>query len=79
MKRLATNPIYMCNVISNDLRLFAVMGYITFKPKYIESEYKKSASAANLFSGKSLSCSMNSSMTIMVKIRFNNISFEQVL
>ncbi|CAG2167176.1 unnamed protein product [Oppiella nova] len=31
--------------------MFALFGYITFLSKYLESEYKKSASTANLFSG----------------------------
>ncbi|CAG2181249.1 unnamed protein product, partial [Oppiella nova] len=48
---LVKNPIYVCYVLGTTARLFAVLGYITFKSKYIESEYKTSASTANLFSG----------------------------
>lgn len=50
--RLAKNPLYICYVIGTNLRLFAVLGYMTFTPKYIEADYKKSASAANLFTGR---------------------------
>ena len=52
LKRLVKNPIYVCYIIGTNVRLFAVLGYWTFKSKYIESEYKKSASTANLFSGQ---------------------------
>ncbi|CAG2180871.1 unnamed protein product, partial [Oppiella nova] len=48
---LVKNPIYVCYVLGTTARLFAVLGYMTFKSKYIESEYKTSASTANLFSG----------------------------
>ncbi|XP_054164681.1 solute carrier organic anion transporter family member 74D-like [Oppia nitens] len=51
LRRLLTNPIYMCVVISTFLRLFGVVGYMAFKPKYLESQYHKSASAANLITG----------------------------
>ncbi|CAG2177936.1 unnamed protein product, partial [Oppiella nova] len=49
--RLLKNPIYVCYVLGTTLRLFGVLGYMTFKPKYMESQFKKSASTANLFSG----------------------------
>ncbi|CAG2100161.1 unnamed protein product [Medioppia subpectinata] len=49
--RLVKNPIYMCYVFGTTFRVFGVMGYYTFKPKFLESQYKKSASTANLFSG----------------------------
>ncbi|CAG2174982.1 unnamed protein product, partial [Oppiella nova] len=49
--RLVKNPLYVCYVLGTTARLFAVLGYMTFKSKYIESEYKTSASTANLFSG----------------------------
>ncbi|CAG2103692.1 unnamed protein product [Medioppia subpectinata] len=49
--RLAKDPIFVCFVLGTTLRLFGVLGYMTFKPKYMESQYKKSASTANLFSG----------------------------
>ncbi|CAG2109750.1 unnamed protein product, partial [Medioppia subpectinata] len=51
IKRLLKNPIYICYTLGTTTRLFAVLGYLTFKSKYIESEYKTSASTANLFSG----------------------------
>ncbi|CAG2109912.1 unnamed protein product, partial [Medioppia subpectinata] len=50
-KRLLKNPIFVCYTIGTASRMFAMSGYMTFKAKYIESEYKTSASKANLFSG----------------------------
>ncbi|XP_054164679.1 solute carrier organic anion transporter family member 2A1-like [Oppia nitens] len=48
---LLINPIYLCYVLGTCARLFGVLGYITFKSKYLESQYKKSASTANFVSG----------------------------
>ena len=66
--RLLKNPIYVCEVLGTALRLFAVLGYATFKPKYIESEYKKSASAANLFTGN-LPMSLHKFTMVVIFIR----------
>ncbi|CAG2105079.1 unnamed protein product, partial [Medioppia subpectinata] len=51
LMRLANNPIYVFILIGTTIRLLGVLGYMTFKPKYIEAQYRKSASTANLFSG----------------------------
>ncbi|CAG2108395.1 unnamed protein product [Medioppia subpectinata] len=52
VKRLATNPVLICYTCGTTLNMFALFGYITFLSKYLETEYKKSASVANLFSGR---------------------------
>ena len=49
--KLAKNPIYMCYVVGTNIRLFAVIGYLSFQSKYIETEYKNTASFANLITG----------------------------
>ncbi|CAG2176057.1 unnamed protein product [Oppiella nova] len=49
--RLAKNPIYVSYTLGSIFHWFAVLGFYTFKPKYLESQYKKSASTANLLSG----------------------------
>ncbi|XP_054164677.1 solute carrier organic anion transporter family member 74D-like, partial [Oppia nitens] len=49
--RLMKNPIFLCVTIGGGIRIFGVAGFGTFKGKYIESMYKKSASMANLVSG----------------------------
>ncbi|XP_054163348.1 solute carrier organic anion transporter family member 74D-like [Oppia nitens] len=51
MQRLMSNPILICYTCGTTVNMFALFGYITFLGKYIESEYKRSASVANLFSG----------------------------
>ncbi|CAG2104452.1 unnamed protein product [Medioppia subpectinata] len=51
LMRLLKNPIFVCFVLGTTLRLFGVLGYMTFKPKYMESQYKQSASSANMLSG----------------------------
>ncbi|XP_054164676.1 solute carrier organic anion transporter family member 74D-like [Oppia nitens] len=48
---LLKNPIYMCYLIGSMCQMFGFFGYSTFKGKYIESQYKKSASTANFISG----------------------------
>ena len=52
--KLVKNPIYMCYVLGTTIRLFAVIGYLSFQSKYIETEYKNSASFANMITGESL-------------------------
>lgn len=51
LMRLAKNPIYICYVLGTNFRLLGILGYMTFKAKYIESMYRQSASAANLLTG----------------------------
>ncbi|CAG2103693.1 unnamed protein product [Medioppia subpectinata] len=51
VKRLLKNPILISYLMGNILRLFGVLGYMSFKPKYMESQYKQTASKANLFTG----------------------------
>ncbi|XP_054166759.1 solute carrier organic anion transporter family member 74D-like [Oppia nitens] len=51
LKRLLTNPIYVFHVLAIIFKLFGYLGYYIFKPKYIESQFRKSASDANFWTG----------------------------
>ena len=51
VKRIVTNPLWMSDMLSANFRYFALAGYYISKPKYLESQYHKSASDAALFSG----------------------------
>ncbi|XP_054164675.1 solute carrier organic anion transporter family member 74D-like, partial [Oppia nitens] len=51
LKKLFTNPIFMCYTFGSIFQMFGWAGYWNFKGKYIESQYRKSASTANLFTG----------------------------
>lgn len=50
-KRIVTNPLVMCCVFANSFRLFGIFGYIVYKSKYIESQYRQSSSTASLITG----------------------------
>ncbi|XP_054713441.1 solute carrier organic anion transporter family member 74D-like [Uloborus diversus] len=51
VKRLVKNPILVCHVISVTFQVNGFAGYFVFMPKFMEAQYKKSASDASLFSG----------------------------
>ncbi|XP_054164674.1 solute carrier organic anion transporter family member 74D-like [Oppia nitens] len=49
--KIFTNPIFMCYIFGTIFQMFGWMGYWTFSSKYVESQYRTSASTANLLSG----------------------------
>ncbi|XP_069992440.1 solute carrier organic anion transporter family member 74D isoform X1 [Penaeus vannamei] len=49
VKRILTNKIYMLIIANQVLFWFAFFGYITFKPKYLEHQFKMSAAKANQY------------------------------
>ncbi|KAF4523689.1 hypothetical protein B566_EDAN006060 [Ephemera danica] len=51
VKRLATNKILICNIISSVFFMFGLMGQWVFMPKYMETQFRQSASNASLISG----------------------------
>ncbi|XP_068239487.1 solute carrier organic anion transporter family member 74D-like [Palaemon carinicauda] len=51
MKRLFTNRIWMGSLFNAVVFLLAVAGYYNFKPKYLESQFRKSASDSNFYTG----------------------------
>jgi organic anion transporter 5A len=48
---LATNPIFVLHVLGITFKLIGYLGYYILKPKYIESQFRKSASDANYWTG----------------------------
>ena len=48
---MATNPIFVFHVLGVTFKLIGYLGYFIFKPKYIESQFQKSASDANFWAG----------------------------
>lgn len=50
-KRLMTNVILMCNNIAAVFYFMGYMPYWIFMPKYIETQFKQSASASSLITG----------------------------
>jgi hypothetical protein len=46
-----TNPIFVFHMFGVAVRLIGYLGYYIFKPKYIESQFRKSASDANFWTG----------------------------
>ncbi|XP_042216210.1 solute carrier organic anion transporter family member 74D-like isoform X2 [Homarus americanus] len=51
LKRLFTNKIWTGNLFSATVSLLAVSGYWSFKPKYLENQFRKSAAEANYYTG----------------------------
>lgn len=51
MKRLGKNPILICHYLGGVLRLNGVVGYYVLLPKYMEMQFRQSASKASLYSG----------------------------
>jgi Organic Anion Transporter Polypeptide (OATP) family. len=57
MKRLWLNKIYRYNTLSSVSYMFGTIGYWTYMPKYLESQFQISASEAGVVTGKViLSC-----------------------
>ncbi|GFY64173.1 solute carrier organic anion transporter family member 1A1 [Trichonephila inaurata madagascariensis] len=51
MKRLSKNPILICHYLGGVLRLNGIVGYYVLLPKYMEMQFRQSASKASLYSG----------------------------
>ncbi|EDW57233.1 solute carrier organic anion transporter family member 74D [Drosophila virilis] len=51
IKRLAANKVYMYNTFATSFYLFGYLAYWIFTPKYIETQYRQSASMATMATG----------------------------
>ncbi|XP_015911104.1 solute carrier organic anion transporter family member 74D isoform X2 [Parasteatoda tepidariorum] len=51
MKRLGKNPILICHYLGGVFRLNGLIGYYVLLPKYMETQFRQSASVASLYSG----------------------------
>ncbi|KAF2368549.1 Organic anion transporter polypeptide OATP [Trinorchestia longiramus] len=51
IKRLFTNKVYMGNCFDTVCAILALSGYWSFKPKYLETQFHRSASEANFYTG----------------------------
>ncbi|XP_052840962.1 solute carrier organic anion transporter family member 74D [Drosophila gunungcola] len=51
LKRLASNKVYVYNMLASILYFFGYMPYWIFTPKYIEIQYRQSASTATMATG----------------------------
>lgn len=51
LRRLFTNKIWVGNLFGTVVFLLAISGYWTFKPKYLENQFRKSATEANFYTG----------------------------
>lgn len=49
--RLVKNKVLVLNSVSGTFYMFGMMGYWTFMPKYLESQFQQSASEANFITG----------------------------
>ena len=50
-KRFSKNSLLLCHIIGGVFRLVGYLGYYIVKPKYIELQYRQSASSASFFTG----------------------------
>ncbi|XP_063604186.1 solute carrier organic anion transporter family member 74D-like [Penaeus indicus] len=51
LKRIFTNKIWIANLFNTTTYILAVSGYWSFKPKYLENQFRKSAAEANYYTG----------------------------
>ncbi|XP_073993727.1 solute carrier organic anion transporter family member 74D-like isoform X2 [Rhodnius prolixus] len=51
MARLLKNRVFMYNTFSTTLAMLGILGFWIFMPKYIETQFRKTASEANLITG----------------------------
>ncbi len=51
LKRLTTNRVFMFHVVAVNFHLLANIGFFAFSPKYLESQFRVSASTSNLAVG----------------------------
>ena len=52
LKRLSTNYLLIFHIWGGVFRLVGYLGYYIVKPKYMELQYRQSASSASFFTGK---------------------------
>lgn len=52
MARLLKNRVFMYNTFSTTLAMLGILGFWIFMPKYIETQFRKTASEANLITGR---------------------------
>lgn len=53
MRRILSNKIVLYNSFSSVFYVLGLMAHWTFMPKYMESQFRLSASKSNLLTGKS--------------------------
>ncbi|XP_071533821.1 solute carrier organic anion transporter family member 74D-like [Panulirus ornatus] len=51
LKRLFTNKIWVGNLFNTSVYLLGVAGYWNFKPKYLETQFRQSATTASYYTG----------------------------
>ncbi|OQR68398.1 solute carrier organic anion transporter family member 1C1-like [Tropilaelaps mercedesae] len=51
MFRLFRNPIYMFHLFSQIFKWFGILGYFNYLPKYVQEQFRVSASSAALYGG----------------------------
>jgi hypothetical protein len=52
LRRLAKNKVLLFNSLSSVFFMFAYGGYWIFMPKYVETQFRQSAAASSLITGK---------------------------
>lgn len=57
LRRLFTNKILILNNLAGVFFVFALSGYITFLPKYMETQFQQSAARSGLVNGIQLTLS----------------------
>lgn len=66
LKRLLTNKVLMLNNLSGIFFIFGISGYITFLPKYIETQFQQSAARSGLVNGTCLFFIINVMMHLII-------------
>ena len=51
MKRILKNKVYLGTILTSTISFLAKVGYWSFKSKYLENQFRMSASSANYWAG----------------------------
>lgn len=57
--RFSKNSLLICHICGGVFRIVGYLGYYVVKPKYIEIQYRQSASSASFFTGNKMNFSKN--------------------
>ena len=64
LRRLLTNKMVIFNNLSAVFYIFALSGYFTFLPKYIETQYEQSAARSGMVNGNQFPFSLQTSIQL---------------
>jgi hypothetical protein len=68
LNRLAKNKVLLFNSFSSVFYMFGFIGYWTFMPKYMETQFRQSASKSSLITGTTLGPNKDTSIQLFALV-----------